>query len=73
MRGKLEDALDKMGPRVPQILDHFIKTTHLQKYDTDDEIPRSKVDMPVRKYVLVNNINGDLDFKRIKMRLKMSF
>ena len=65
-----------MGPRVPEILDHFISSQYLEEYklEEEDKLPEAKPLMELKRYIMIKNISGgELDFKKIKIRLKLWF
>ena len=64
-----------MGPRIPHVLDHFIHSQYLKEYNLEEEdnLPEAKPMMELKKYIMIKNISGELDFKKIKIRLKLWF
>lgn len=69
----LEDQIDKMGPRMPNITDKFIRLRYLVEFQDAKEVPAPKPTLHVKTYILITNPGSAFDTKQAVRKLKLWF
>ena len=74
MKKKLEDDLDKMGPRLEHCLEEMHQSCYLTEYLPFEELPPAKPCLSYATFIMVQNLQGEnIDFLKFIKRLTVWF